>query len=243
MNALVACIYRQPSLPTMRMLLEVATAPRPWYLFFETGDALISRARSTAASQWLLTRPDDDVLVMTDDDFYTTVDELEAVAALAREKRGIAAGVTPLRSGEYTAIVPLVPSADEPWRDRHTEAREIRWAGGLLAYHRSVFETLARTLPLLHQGDSIPCFWPFFAPAIQSGLYLSEDYACHERARQAGFTVWVQPACQVQHQAEILVSSRNLEHVFALGRSAEIVVGSAQEDPSCARSSTAVLQE
>lgn len=155
---------------------------------------------------------------MCDDDFYFTPDGLDALVQLCREKQAIVAGVTPLRSGEYTAIVPLDPtSAETPWNSREAPPQQVLRAGGLLAYPRAVFEALTHALPLLHRNDRIPPFWPFFAPAFQTeggiDVYLSEEYACQERARQAGFHVWVQPACQVGHSAELLVSSGNMAQV------------------------------
>jgi hypothetical protein len=77
-----------------------------------------------------------------------------------------------------------------------------------------VFEKLSETLPLLHRTGPIEPFYPFFMPFIEDGIYLSEDYACHERARQAGFKIWVQPKCQVGHLArDLVVTSRNMDLV------------------------------
>lgn len=212
-------IYRSLSISTFKSVLELLGSPigQNWQVEVETGDALISRARSSLASKWLR-ESQDDVLVMCDDDFYFTPEGLEALVQLCREKQAIVAGVTPLRSGEYTAIVPLDPnSAETPWDSREAAPQRVLRAGGLLAYPRAVFEALTHTLPLLHRHDRIPAFWPFFAPAFieERGIdvYLSEEYACQERARQAGFEVWVQPACQVGHSAEILVSSGNMRQV------------------------------
>lgn len=226
-RALVICAHRTLSMPTFASVLQAIGSVEPWRILMETGDALISRARSSAASQWLMRCPDDDVLVMTDDDFVFTAAGLDALVALAREKRGIAAGVTSLRSGEYTAIVPLdgEDRVAEPWVDPSSLPREVKWAGGLIAYHRDVFERLSHTMPLLHKNDSIAAFWPFFAPAMASvdgqDQYLSEDYACHERARKEGFSVWVQPACQVGHLSEVLVTGNNMEQVRAIYNEAE----------------------
>src|SRR5437868_3171926 len=81
---------------------------------------------------------------------------------------GIAAGVTPLRSGTFTAIVPLSGEREVDWLNPTAPPMEIKWAGGFLAYHRSVFEKMAETMPLLHQNDTITAFWPFFMPMIAS---------------------------------------------------------------------------
>lgn len=225
MNALCLLAYRSCSLPTLKALLDLHNSPvrDQWRINVETGDALLSRARSIAASQWLVGCPDDDVLVMTDDDFYFTPEGLMVLADHAREKRAIVAGVTPLRSGEYTAIVPLDGSAEEPWREATAPPQRIRWAGGLVAYHRSVFETLRTTLPVCDEHNPrVSPFWPFFHPAAHATttglIYLSEDYACHERARQAGIDVWVHPACQVAHEATLLVTSATMPAIRELHR-------------------------
>lgn len=194
-----------------------------WSILIETGDALISRSRSIAVSRWLREVPDSDVCVMTDDDFKFSPEAAESVVTLTREKEAIVAGVTPLRSGEYTAIVPMGEaqrredgSYIEPWTDPTSEPVEIKWAGGFIGYHRKVFETLCPTLPLLHKDDPMmPAFWPFFMPAMATardgrGIYLSEDYACHERARQAGFKVWVQPKAQIGHVGSFTVKPQNM---------------------------------
>src|SRR5262245_50857839 len=117
-KSIVFFIYRQPSMATTKMMVDVLRSNLPgWTIRTDMCDALISRARSTAASQWLLQCPDEEVHVQCDDDFYVMPSMLEPLAELAMEKRGIVAGVTALRSGEYTSIVPLDNSMEEPWAD------------------------------------------------------------------------------------------------------------------------------
>ncbi len=206
-------IYRALSIPTLGSMMGMSGSQIPWRITVELGDALISRARSIAATKWLH-RNDSDVLVMSDDDFRFTPEGLEAIVALSRDKKCIVSGVTPLKSGEYTAIVPLDDSEAEPWRDANSPAIQIKYAGGLIAYHRSVFERMAETLPLLHQNSPIEPFYPFFMPMIVGDEYLSEDYACHERARLLGIPVWVEPRCPVGHLASnMIVTTANMDRV------------------------------
>lgn len=206
--------HRELSVPTfMAVMQQNGMRIVPYH-----GDALIERARSIAATEWLLAQTDSDVVIQTDDDFWFTPPGLASLIDLCRKTKGIVAGVTPLRSGDFTAIVPLDHGLDEPWTDEHAPPQLIKWAGGLIAYHRSVFERLAKTLPLLHEGDSIPSFYPFFHTSIYdhpSGrkILLSEDYACHERAGELGIPVWVQPACQVGHLAQIMITSGSMQKI------------------------------
>ena len=210
-------IYRNLTIPALRSMLGMNRSRLNWRITFEFGDALISRARSIAATKFLL-HSADDVLVMSDDDFGFSPEGLESVVDLVRSTGGIVAGVTPLKSGEYTAIVPLEGPLDvEPWRDATHPPMKIKYAGGLIGYPRTVFEKMAETLPLLHKDSSIEPFYPFFMPMVVGEEYLSEDYACHQRARDCGFDVWVQPRCAVAHLASsLLVTTANMDIVRGL---------------------------
>lgn len=186
-----------------------------------TGDALICRARSIAATKWMMQESDSDVLIMTDDDFAFTRSGLDKLVATCREVRGIVGGVTPLRNGRYTAIVPLDDSLEERWSNEDASAERIKWIGGLVAYHRRVFEELAKVLPLCHQNDVIPPFYPFFMPMVyehpkDGPIYLSEDYACDERAAQIGIETWVEPACQVGHLSAFVTTPSSMQRVWEL---------------------------
>jgi hypothetical protein len=211
-------VYRNLSMPTLGSLFGLRSDRIPFLVMFQHGDALISRARSIAATNWLL-HMKGDVLVMSDDDFRFTTAGVEALVDLCREKRGIVAGVTPLKSGEYTAIVPLnnLDLVLEPWRDSSYPPIQIKYAGGLIAYHRDVFEAMNKDLPLLHQNSSIEPFYPFFMPMIVGDEYLSEDYACHQRAQNRGFEIWVEPKCQVGHLAShLVVTTANMDRIKEL---------------------------
>ena len=221
-TTLILCAHRTLTIETFVSIL--ATTNRPgWSLLIECGDALISRSRSIAVSRWLRELPDEDSFLMVDDDFLFTAEDADAVVNLAIDKQGISAGVVPLRSGDFTTIVPLGGRmSEEPWLDPEYPPTEIKWAGGFLAYHRSVFEKMTFTLPLLHKGEpTLPSFWPFFMPTIYDngggrGIYLSEDYAMHQRARDLGFTVWVQPKAQIGHVANLTVTPSRMQYARGL---------------------------
>lgn len=212
---LIVFAYRNVSVATLLSTLQVSNAR----IVVVPGEALISRGRSIAATRWMNETPDSDVLIMTDDDFHFTDSGIKALVSLCRETKGIVAGVTPLRSCEYSAIVPLSVTAFTPWNNPKCPPMPIRYAGGLIAYHRTVFERLAKTLPLLHNNtDIVPPFYPFFHPMIYDDktdgmIYLSEDYACHERAGVLGIPVWVQPACPVGHMSEMLVTPDRMDRL------------------------------
>lgn len=213
---LLVMAHRALSIPTFASLLQ-----SHYRISIGTGDALICRARAIEATKWLWQEPDSDVLIMTDDDFSFTKAGLDALVNTCRGVQGIVGGVTPLRTGRYTAIVPLDGSLEERWSDPQAPAERIKWIGGLVAYHRRVFEELAKILPLCHRNDAIPPFYPFFMPMVyehptDGPIYLSEDYACDERAAEVGIETWVEPACQVGHKGEIIVTPTSMHRVFEL---------------------------
>jgi len=217
MNIATLCVfvYRNLSIPTLGSVFRLQQSTIPLRITFEFGDALISRARSIAATKFLAGT--DDVLVMSDDDFRFTPADISALVATCREKQCIVAGVTPLKSGEYTAIVPFENLDQEPWRSRNNQPMQVKYAGGLIAYHREAFEKMSKSLPLLHQNSSIEPFYPFFMPTIKGDEYLSEDYACHERAAAMGVEVWVEPKCQVGHlTADLVVTVDNMDRLKEL---------------------------
>ena len=213
---LVLMSHRQLSIPTFISMLQ-----SNYRISIGTGDALICRARAIAATQWLMNEKDSDVLIMTDDDFSFTKEGLDKLVETCRKVQGIVGGVTPLRTGKYTAIVPLDGSLDERWSTTDAPAERIKWIGGLVAYHRRVFEELAKVLPLCHKNDTIPPFYPFFMPMVyehptDGTIYLSEDYACDERAAAIGIETWVEPACQVGHVGSLLVTTNSMQRVWEL---------------------------
>ena len=60
---LIVMVHRQLSVPTF-----MSTMQQDYAIQIETGDALICRARSIAATKWMH-YTESDVAIMTDDDF------------------------------------------------------------------------------------------------------------------------------------------------------------------------------
>jgi Glycosyltransferase like family 2 len=164
-------------------------------------DALLCRARSKLATQFLAS--DDDVMVMIDGDIAF---EPRAFHELARQAvtHDIVAALYTTRSGGERCRPTSIFNVNETVEfSNDPTPRPIRWAAtGFFAVHRRVLEKLAPTLEMHHPGEATR-FRPFFQPFSIEGpggpIYLSEDYAFCERARRAGFTVHVNPAIRIQH--------------------------------------------
>lgn len=204
-QTLIVCAYRSLSVPTALSIMGLLREPT-WRFMSKTGDALISRARSSIVSAWLRDT-EDDAFLMVDDDLTFSQEDAERVISLVRSGKDIVAGVTPFRSGRAVSVVP-----DGRHALGEREVVQVRYAGGFLAFHRRVFERLRAELPLCHERETSP-FWPFFQPMVvemgDQQVYLSEDWACLERAHNAGFRLWLDQRTRIGHQASVEVTSDN----------------------------------
>ena len=199
-----SCVWRTVEVGHMKSLVPLLRQPNVEYAP-QTGDALIERARGISAT-YFLEHSDADVYLSIDSDItgFTVEDTLKLCEAAMTHDIVAAAYVT--RSADRS-----FPTSYYEDGLRVTHAFDhtpvpIRWAAtGFLAVHRRVFEKLALDMPLLHK-DRPTRFYPFFQTLIYDGddieggpILLSEDYAFCERAKQAGFGVYRDPAVRIGH--------------------------------------------
>lgn len=194
--------WRSLEAPHVKCVHELLRSPNLIY-DVKWGDALVDRARAIVATRFLR-ETDADVLVTIDSDIIFNPRDVWQIAAQA-VSHDIVAGLYVTRSN--TRCIP----ASHFWPDQPVDMADdptpvpLRWAaGGFVATHRRVFERLAADLPLCHASQPY-AFYPFYQPFAfddaESGdtLYLSEDWAFCERARQAGFGVYANPAVRLEH--------------------------------------------
>jgi hypothetical protein len=182
---------------TMDCLLRDLPSLGPVVYHRESLDALISRARSTAASIFL--RSECDVLVMIDHDLGWQPGDLQRLIAGARHTRGVVGGLYPKRTfGKGFASRILEEGAHAIPSNVLVEAEYV--STGFFAVHREVVEGVAATMPLTN-GDFWPLFLPMLSPPRADGRpeYLSEDWAFCERARNLGFPLYLDLAPVLTH--------------------------------------------
>lgn len=181
----------------IRMLRHPVTFAPTW------NDALLCRARSKTATHFLL-ETGADVHVSIDSDIVFDPQSVLQIARQAHETGGIVAGLYVTRATGKLCRPTSIFEADVPIEfGTDPTPVPIKWAAtGFLATPRRVFERLAEDLPLCHPTESWK-FHPFYMPMIVDGpngpIYLSEDFAFCERARQAGFRVYLNPAVRLLH--------------------------------------------
>jgi hypothetical protein len=177
-------------------------------------DALLCRARSKTATHFL-TETDYDVHVSIDSDIVFDPASVLQIAQQAHDTGGIVAGLYVTRAGGALCRPTSIFETDVPIEfGTDPTPVPVKWAAtGFMATPRIVFETLARDMPLCHPNE----FWKFFPlymPLIVDGEngpeYLSEDFSLCERARRAGFQVYLNPAVRLLHLGQYPFSISDL---------------------------------
>ena len=198
-----SCIWREVAAEHHKALIPLLRQPGVQY-GPQVGDALIERARGISAT-YFLRQTDADVHLSIDSDIVGfSVEDTLKLCELA-EEYGIVGAQYATRSQSrtqpasyYEANVRVTHALD------HTPV-EAKWcATGFLAVHRRVFTALARDLPLLHASQPW-AFHNFYGPLeyededTKERILLSEDYAFCQRAKEAGFPCYIDPAIRLGH--------------------------------------------
>ena len=200
----------------MRKLLIEAAKRDDLQIYDETqvGDALVSRARSITASRFL--KSGYDVMLTIDSDiWFPTEDAFRICEMVGSGKYDILGALYMVRSLHRPQPAQLFGDKKHVMFQPGEEPTPVRYlATGFMAVSRKVFEKLAESLPLCHQGEFWE-FWPFFMPFTCPDerfghIYLSEDYAFCQRARDAGFEVWLDPTIRLGHQGSYQYRLENM---------------------------------
>lgn len=198
-----SAIWRSVEAEHMKSLVSLLRHPGVMY-GPQVGDALVERARGINAT-YFLRETDADVHLSIDSDIvgFTVEDTMKLCeAAMTHDIVGASyIGRSREKPNCYT-----VQELGQPvtYAFDHTPVA-VKWAAtGFLAVHRRVFEKLAESLTLLHARQPW-AFYNFYAPSeyedeeLGEPILLSEDYAFCQRAKEAGFGVYIDPAVRIGH--------------------------------------------
>lgn len=199
------CIHRTIQTAVLDSVIKTMFIKNPKFNVSNAmGDALIDRARSREASDFL--RTDAEVLLMCDDDIQFDPMDAVKICNEARETKSVvcAAYVIKKENQSWITCKPLEnspPIIFEP----NAPLVEVKFAGtGFVAIYRSVLEEMIRDLelPLLHPTDLR--FYPLFLPLIYTHkngdkMELSEDWSFSFRCSQIGRKIWLDPSIRLTH--------------------------------------------
>ena len=183
------------------------------------GDALVSRSRSIVASAFL--RSEADVLLTIDSDIWFKAADAIKLCEDALEYDFIAGlYLTRGLKKQSALLLPLDTSVVFQDDSKPVEVRYI--STGFMAVSRKGMEkTLEHSqLPHCHKGMSHmgqdTSFWPLYMPFCipdagpEENLYLSEDWALCQRAKDAGFKMWLDPSIRLGHVGQEMYTMEDL---------------------------------
>jgi len=189
----------------MALLTKKESDSGPAYEYYpQTGDACMERVRGISAT-YFLRHTDADVHLSIDSDIVqfdrVAIDQMCEQA----EKYDIVGAIYICRSTARTFPTTFFNDGEVIEFAFDPTPKPVQWvATGCLAVHRRVFEKMAETMPLLHKPDGKRAFYDFYETmhydTEEMGLIkLTEDYAFSQRAKDIGFTSYINPAIRLGH--------------------------------------------
>jgi len=162
---------------------------------FVTGDALIGRSRSRAATAFLSV-DDAPFMIFIDTDIVFRPTDIDMLVTAMRMNLDVVGGAYAVANGEHLAISGTTPVAFDG------RVSEIEYVStGFMAISRKILEKLKEGLPLLHRGQWCECY-PFFESRSEGDKYLSEDWDFCQKVREKGGHIFVHTGCLVGHIKE-----------------------------------------
>ena len=167
------------------------------------GDALVERSRSIAASAFL--RSDADVMISIDSDIWFRPIDAVALCQKALEKQII--GALYMTRNIKTQPAMMLPAETVVFAENAEPVQVPFISTGFMAMTKPPLEALKATLPLCHESWGESSFWPFYLPYVvewpdDGHILLSEDWAFCQRAKDAGFGVWLDPSIRLSHHGD-----------------------------------------
>ena len=204
----VSCVHRAFDPRTAERMIVLSRCPDVKItLHCKYGDALIDRARSMVASDFLLNRKDDILLFIDDDIIFNPIDAVRMCKSMSENNLDILGGAYMAKRANKPFLVIKTLDNNPIVFGEQGAIEEVRYVStGFMAISRKVLEKMAETLPLCHPDDLK--FYPFFQPYPKEvdgkWLYLSEDWSFCQRARDLDFKIWVDTTIKLGHMGQYL---------------------------------------
>lgn len=162
------------------------------------GCSVVTRARNLIAYEFL--QSDCDSLMFIDADMTFDPDSIIRLLAWNQTKP-IVAGAYEARKPGKVYILSLEGDAENVMMDEMGIVQARRAATGFMMIQRAVFEKLRDIHPEYAHKDtnSDNILHSFFDFKVTPEGYIGEDFLFCDRAREAGFSVWVDPTIKLGH--------------------------------------------
>ncbi len=211
---IVCCCHKQmdPKFAFDYILPALAQAPADINLQFQTAmEALIDRSRSIHATKAL--EEGYDILVFIDDDIRFRAEDLYQLIREASERQTVVGCLYTKRKYPIELVGCPLDGPQDLKMGGAGGVMPVRYVGtGLMAIPRIVLKKLSESLPKLRTGAILDDggelhIWPFFMPFACDGVYLSEDYAFCQRAKESGFEILADTSIILGHVGEHIYSA------------------------------------
>jgi hypothetical protein len=168
------------------------------------GCSVVSRARNLLVKDFLESDATDLMFIDADINFDPQ-DIFRLLAWVSEPNIGIAAGIPCARKVEKTYIVTLDEENNQLTMNGMGLVRAKRVATAFMMIKREVLEKLVKDNPQWHYWDdkterTLSAVFDF---QVKDNSYVGEDYLFCDRARDAGFEVWVDPTIKLGHMGTI----------------------------------------
>jgi glycosyltransferase involved in cell wall biosynthesis len=191
MFALIELVRRDPDIQMQRATIK--------------GDADIGRARNVAATNFL-EQSDADIFLTIDDDIWFSPEDALTLCKKCYNGYNVIGGLYMTRG--ILNVQPAILLADNEAFTFQPDEKPLKaqfLSTGFMAMHRKVFEKMTKHPEVRYcMKTSKTPFYTFYLQKTipwpnDENLYLSEDWAFCQRAREMGFDIWLDPTIRLGH--------------------------------------------
>jgi hypothetical protein len=165
-----------------------------------SGCSVVSRVRNIIAKDFLDSDCTD--LMFIDSDINFNADDIFRLMAWNTDpKKGIVAGIPVARKKQKTFITHLETDGEgNVFMDKMGLVQATKVATAFMLIRKEVFPAIKAMIPDLEYADErggvLDSYFDF---SSRKDGYMGEDFLFCERARQAGFEIWIDPTIKLGH--------------------------------------------
>lgn len=211
------CVHRGIDPQAFKLLSLLQACPDPQvFTMVQQGDALIDRSRAIVASRFLENTECDVLFFLDDDIIYNPKEVIKISQLMLKDDRLDIVGGAYMVKTDKNPHFAIKTLDDKPLIFGENGAiEEVMYVStGFMGIHRRVIQKMVDSgkFPLCHPNDFR--FYPFFKPTEKqvegNWIYMSEDWAFCDRARELGSKIWVDTTVKLGHAGRYVYDWDNI---------------------------------
>lgn len=229
---IVICTWREIDGYLVSSILGLKDHPTVHFkVGIKQGDALVGRARSVAATEFLKDPSLGEVLLLIDSDIVFKTEDAVRIVRDCVKVKSVVGGFYPIKDDKRPRpALRLIPNTVIDFRSPPDETIEVIYAStGFMAIHREALAALASTLPLCANGtvDGVMQYvYPFFPSGaylhkkgtsyVEGWEFLSEDWYCGQQFRDIGLKIYANPYIMLEHRGVKVYNMSDIGKIHAV---------------------------